>query len=187
MPIQLPATSLEEFLSKRNTETKNVLYNISVVNARLSAAIAKALNLQKVVIEDISEKINKISAINVEINSYKPNSVETPPKPKLLGKDAKDALRILESMKALGVTDIAGFEDKLKQAANNTQPSVLDSDIQLWSQKLTSLSESLSSKTQQETLRIQTFTGRYTQATDQSTNVTQKDGQSKNTIINNLR
>ena len=44
-------TSLETFLSKENTNTKNVLYNISVVNARLSVAIAKALNLQKNVVE----------------------------------------------------------------------------------------------------------------------------------------
>jgi hypothetical protein len=40
-----------------------------VVNARLSVALAKALNLQKNVVEDISEKISQISSLNVKINS----------------------------------------------------------------------------------------------------------------------
>lgn len=176
-------TSLETFLSKENTNTKNVLYNISVVNARLSVAIAKALNLQKNVVEDISEKISQISSLNVKINSYKPNSVKTPPDPGPFGKTREESLQMLESMQSFGVE---GLDDWIAIAKTKI-PSVKDSDIQLWSQKLNAISESLSSKSQQETLRIQTFTSRYTQATDQSTTVLQKDSQSKNSIISNYR
>jgi hypothetical protein len=176
-------TSLETFLSKENTTTKNVLYNIAVVNARLSIALAKALNLQKNVVEDISEKISQISSLNVKINAFKPNSVKTPPDSGPFGKNREESLQLLESMQSFGVE---GLDDWIAIAKTKI-PSVKDSDIQLWSQKLNAISESLSSKSQQETLRIQTFTSRYTQATDQSTTVLQKDSQSKNSIISNYR
>jgi hypothetical protein len=183
------ALTLEGFLSKENTNTKNVLYNIAVVNARLSNAIAKALNLQKNIVESISEELNRISSLNVEINSYKPNSVANPPRTGPFGKTAAEALRLLEAMKTLNVEGL----DTLIALARGTPstpgaiPQVLDTQIQLWAQKLNAESERLSSKSQQETLRIQTFTSRYTQATDQATNVVQKDGQSKSTIIQNVR
>ena len=174
--------TLEGFLSKENTNTKNVLYNIAVVNARLSNAIAKALNLQKNIVESISEEINRVSQLNVEINELK--SRETNQNTKVnFGKTAAEALRLLEAMKAVGVNDL----DTLIATAKTTIPQASGTDVGLWAQQLGAISEKFSSKSQQETLRIQTFTSRYTQATDQATNVVQKDGQSKSTIIQNFR
>jgi hypothetical protein len=86
-------------------------------------------------------------------------------------------------MKALGVKDL----DTLIETAKTKTPQASGADVGLWAQQLNAVSERLSSKSQQETLRIQTFTSRYTQATDQATNVVQKDGQSKSTIIQNYR
>jgi hypothetical protein len=176
------ALTLEGFLSKENTNTKNVLYNIAVVNARLSNAIAKALNLQKNIVESISEEINRVSQLNVEINALK--SRETNQNTKVnFGKTAAEALRLLEAMKALGVNDL----DTLIATAKTKIPEASGAEVGLWAQQLGAISEKFSSKSQQETLRIQTFTSRYTQATDQATNVVQKDGQSKSTIIQNFR
>jgi len=176
------ALTLEAFLSKENTNTKNVLYNIAVVNARLSNAIAKALNLQKNIVESISEEINRVSQLNVDINALK--SRETNQNTKVnFGKTAAEALQLLEAMKALGVNDL----DALIATAKTTIPQASGADVGLWAQQLAAISERFSSKSQQETLRIQTFTSRYTQATDQATNVVQKDGQSKSTIIQNFR
>jgi hypothetical protein len=176
------AITLEYFLSKENTNTKNVLYNIAVVNARLSNAIAKALNLQKNIVESISEEINRVSQLNVDINALK--SRETNQNTKVnFGKTAAEALQLLEAMKALGVKDL----DTLIATAKTTIPQASGADVGLWAQQLGAISEKFSSKSQQETLRIQTFTSRYTQATDQATNVVQKDGQSKSTIIQNFR
>lgn len=174
--------TLEGFLSKENTNTKNILYNIAVVNARLSNAIAKALNLQKNIVESISEEINRISQLNVEINALKSRDTNQNTKVNF-GKTAAEALRLLEAMKALGVNDL----DTLIATAKTTIPQASGADVGLWAQQLGAISEKFSSKSQQETLRIQTFTSRYTQATDQATNVVQKDGQSKSTIIQNFR
>jgi cell division GTPase FtsZ len=177
------ALTLELYLSKENTNTKNVLYNISVVNARLSNAIAKALNLQKNVVESISEEINRVSQLNVDINALK--SRETDQNKKVnFGKTPAEALQLLEAMKAL---DVNNLDALIATAKGGGIPQVGGSDVGLWAQQLNAVSERLSSKSQQETLRIQTFTSRYTQATDQATNVVQKDGQSKSTIIQNFR
>lgn len=176
---------LEKFLDPKNINTKNVMYNIAVVNARLSNAIARALNLQKTIVESISEEINRISLLNVEINSYKVNDPKDPSKRGSFGKTAAESLRMLEALKAYGVKDL---DTKIELARKGTEiPTIIDSDLQLWSQQLNAKSENFSSKSQQETLRIQTFTSRYTQATDHATNVLQKDGQSKSAIITNLR
>lgn len=177
------ALTLEGFLSKENTNTKNVLYNIAVVNARLSNAIAKALNLQKNIVESISEEINRVSQLNVDINALKSRDTNQNT-PINFGKTAAEALQLLEAMKALGVKDL---DAKIAEAKKGTIPQATGTEVGLWAQQLGAVSERFSSKSQQETLRIQTFTSRYTQATDQATNVVQKDGQSKSTIIQNFR
>ena len=87
-------------------------------------------------------------------------------------------------MKEFGVDDI---DQAIKDSLANKVIRYNDAAIQLFAQKLSAESERRSSKSQQETLRIQTFTSRYTQATDKATNVIQKDGQSKSTIIQNYR
>jgi hypothetical protein len=181
------ALTLEAFLSKENTNTKNVLYNIAVVNARLSNAIAKALNLQKNIVESISEEINRISALNVEINRFKPNS--TKGESKKFGNTTQEAAQLLQAMKKFGVngSTARNIDEDIRKSLAGQEISYNDNEIQLFAQELSAASEKLSSKSQQETLRIQTFTSRYTQATDQATNVVQKDGQSKSTIIQNFR
>jgi hypothetical protein len=132
--------TLEGFLSKENTNTKNVLYNIAVVNARLSNAIAKALNLQKNVVESISEEINRISSLNVEINSYKPNSIASKPETAPFGKTPADAVRLLEALKALDAPDIDKFLESARGTASKPGVRVvtvatgtLNSNLQVWS------------------------------------------------------
>jgi hypothetical protein len=177
------ALTLEDFLSKENTNTKNVLYSIAVVNARLSNAIAKALNLQKNIVESISQEINRVSQLNVDINTQKSTAVDANAG-KPFGKTPAESLQLLEAMKAFGIKDL---DARIAEAKKGTIPQVSANTVQLWAQELNAVSERLSSKSQQETLRIQTFTSRYTQATDQATNVVQRDGQSKSTIIQNFR
>lgn len=179
-----PANTLESFLSESNSNTKNPLYNIAVVNARLSVAIAKALNMQKSIVESIAEEINQISSLNVEINQYKPNSTDPNGGVKKFGKTAAEALSMLLRMERYGVKDL---ENYIRDARAGKLSDVTDNQIQLWSTKLNATSETLTSRSQQETLRMQTFTSRYTQASDQATNILQRDLQSKNSITNNIR
>ena len=158
-----------------------------MVNARLANSLARSLNLQKLTVEDISEHINKISNLIERINLYKTTKTEADAK-EFLGKDAADALEILNLLELEGVDKTR--LDVLRKELNtdtNTRPSVSVNDIAGWTSRLQGQSESLSNKSSQEQLRLQTFTNRYTQSSDQSSTALQKLLQSIETIRPNLR
>ena len=177
--------TVKEWLASSNTDSP--LHNLAVVNARLANSLARSLNLQKLTVEDISEHINKISNLIERINLYKTTKTEADAK-ELLGKDAADALEILNLLELEGVDKTR--LDVLRKELNtdtNTRPSVSVNDIAGWTSRLQGQSESLSNKSSQEQLRLQTFTNRYTQSSDQSSTALQKLLQSIETIRPNLR
>lgn len=173
------ASSVSQWMNSSNTA--NPLHNLAVVAARLANALARALNLQKLVIEDISNDINRLSDLSTRLTVFKSTEPENKTKP--LGNSISDAQDILDRLKAEGVT-----EPPLPTGAEAFQTKGVSSDtIGIWEQKLTALRENLTNKSSQESLRLQTFTNRYNQSNDQASSVLQKDAQSKGTVITNFR
>lgn len=179
-------TTLTEFLA--SDDTLDPLHNLAVVNAQLTIALARSLNLQKLVVQEITDHINRVSELKVRINRFKSSSPTE--KDKAFGETKEDALEILNFLKAEGVKDLQPYFDKLAIDSSG-KPTVAitanSDDIGAWELKLQSVSESLSNKSQQESLRLQTFTNRYTQASDQASTLLQKSAQSKSTISPNFR
>jgi hypothetical protein len=177
---------LAAFLASDNT--LDPLHNLAVVDAQLTIALARSLNLQKGVVQEITDHINRVSELKVRINRFK--STSTTEKDKPFGENKEDALAILNLLKAEGVKDLQPYFDKL-QISSDGKPTVAitanSDDIGGWELALQSVSESLSNKSQQESLRLQTFTNRYTQASDQASTLLQKSAQSKSTISPNFR
>jgi hypothetical protein len=169
-------------------DTLDPLHNLAVVDAQLTIALARSLNLQKGVVQEITDHINRVSELKVRINRFK--STSTTEKEKSFGENKEDALAILNLLKAEGVKDLQPYFDKLKIDSLG-RPTVAitanSDDIGGWDLALTSVSESLSNQSQQESLRLQTFTNRYTQASDQASSLLQKSAQSKSTISPNFR
>lgn len=179
-------TSLAEFLA--SDDTLDPLHNLAVVDAQLTIALARSLNLQKLVVQEITNHINRVSELKVSINRWK--STSTTEKNADFGENKEDALRILNLLKAEGVKDLQPYFDNLKIDASGKPTVVITAnsdDISKWELALQGVSESLSNQSQQESLRLQTFTNRYTQASDQASTLLQKSAQSKSTISPNFR
>lgn len=179
-------TSLAEFLA--SDDTLDPLHNLAVVDAQLTIALARSLNLQKLVVQEITNHINRVSELKVSINRWK--STSTTEKNAAFGENKEDALRILNLLKAEGVKDLQPYFDNLKIDASGKPTVVITAnsdDISKWELALQGVSESLSNQSQQESLRLQTFTNRYTQASDQASTLLQKSAQSKSTISPNFR
>lgn len=179
-------TTLAEFLA--SDDTLDPLHNLAVVDAQLTIALARSLNLQKLVVQEITDHINRVSELKVRINRFK--STSTTDKNKTFGETKEDALEILNLLKAEGVKDLQPYFDNLKIDSSGKPTVVITAnsdDIGAWELKLQSVSESLSNQSQQESLRLQTFTNRYTQASDQASTLLQKSAQSKSTISPNFR
>lgn len=178
---------LAAFLASDNT--LDPLHNLAVVDAQLTIALARSLNLQKGVVQEITNHINVVSDLKVRINGFK--STEPTVKNAKFGKTAADAFAILNLLKAEGCEKLDQYYAKLEivnGVPKETGPiDVSSDDISEWDLKLTAVSESLSNKSQQESLRLQTFTNRYTQASDQASSLLQKSAQSKSTISPNFR
>jgi arsenate reductase-like glutaredoxin family protein len=177
-PVAQPVApkTVDEWLADSNTE--NVLINITVVSVKLANALARALNLQKATVEDIGNEINKISDLNVRVSAFKPTST-TPTDTKKLGKSVEEATEIINLLKAAGVEVNITPADAFNKG-------VTANDISLWTQKLNATSDTLSNKSSQETLRLQTFTNRYTQSSDQASTLIQKNAQSLGNISRNI-
>lgn len=179
--------SLAKFLASDNT--LDPLHNLAVVDAQLTIALARSLNLQKGVVQEITNHINAVSDLNVRVNRYKSTSTtraDTLP----LGENPEDAKAILDLLKSEGVKDLDKFYTALaidSSGKPTVRPPVNQDEVAQWQMKLSSVSESLSNQSQQESLRLQTFTNRYTQASDQATTLLQKSAQSKSTISPNFR
>ena len=183
--------TLAEFLA--SDDTLDPLHNLAVVDAQLTIALARSLNLQKLVVQEITDHINRVSDLKVRINRYK--STDPANKDAKFGDSKEDALALLDLLKAEGVPlegaqGLKTYYDKLKIDANGKPTVAITAnadDIGGWDIKLQSVSESLSNQSQQESLRLQTFTNRYTQASDQASTLLQKSAQSKSTVAANLR
>jgi len=166
-------------------DTLDPLHNLAVVDAQLTIALARSLNLQKGVVQEITDHINRVSELNVRLLKYKTTETDRL-KTLALGDSLEDAKAILDALKSEKVKDLDIFYASLNQNPS-VQPQVKAETIQLWQSQLQTVSESLSNQSQQESLRLQTFTNRYTQASDQATTLLQKSAQSKSTISPNFR
>ena len=167
--------TVDEWLQNSNTD--NVLINISIVSVKLANALARALNLQKSTVEDIGNEINKVSDLNVRVTKFKPTAPE-PNATLKFGKDLAEATEMIALLKAAGV--------EVKKTPAEAHAGVTANDISLWTQALNAKSENLSNKSSQETLRLQTFTNRYTQSSDQASTLIQKNAQSLGNITRNI-
>ncbi len=169
----------------RQSNSPNVLSNIARVNALTATVMAEVLNLQKLVTEEVAAKIDKIGKLNVRIKSFS-NATDTKPDAKVtIGTSAADALDLLTQLKAVGVSNLDAHIATIK--STGTAFVTNNQFIANISLELQTIGESQQNIAQQESLRLQSMTNRYTQANDQASAVIQKDGQSKGTVTNNLR
>lgn len=179
--------TLATFLA--SDDTIDPLHNLAIVDAQLTIALAKSLNLQKGIVQEITNHINAVSDLNVRVNRYKSTST-TRTDTLDLGETPDDAKVILDLLTSEGVKDLEKFYTALaidSSGKPTARPKVTQDDVGQWQMQLSAVSESLSNKSQQESLRLQTFTNRYTQASDQATTILQKNAQSKSTISPNFR
>lgn len=179
-------------------DSLNVMNNLAVANARLASAIATALKDQKDVVQEVANMIEAVSTLKNKLISYKPTNPDLSvpvsmidPPSKATEKD-KAAIRDLYNQ-LIGWVG-ADLKDDIKSKftdafspTGNGIPVLRGIDYANIEAALTTRSESLSTKSSQESLRLQTLTSRYTQANEQATTVQQKDAQNKTNITNNLR
>ncbi len=176
---------LQDWLNSDNTA--DVMHNLGVVYARLSSVLAEILNLQKDIVSEVSERIKKISELMNEIRSIRfAAPTDTNPNPSApLGRTKEDSLRILRAMKAFGIPNLDADIAAAEKASGPLTVGKIWADSMIPS--LQGVSESESNRSNQEGLRLQTFTSRYTQSGEQSSTAQQKKGQSVGTVINNMR
>ncbi len=193
MPVT-PVAPIDIETWMNDSNTSNPLSNLARVSAKAAAVLGTLVNLQKLVVEEIAKKIEKIGNLNLKVKSFTNAADSKPDAVAFLGVTAAESLDVLTQMKALGVKDvridfwIAAL--KANMAANPpvvTPLQITNADISNFSLALQTISESEQNKSQQESLRLQTLTNRYTQSNDQASSVIQKDGQNKGTVTNNLR
>ncbi len=183
MPAPVTPQALDDWLKSSNTP--NVMHNIAVINANLSSVYAEILNLQKDVVSEVSERLKKISELTNEIRAVKLDDSASPNGKGPLGRTKEDTLRILTSLKNFGIPNI---DEKIAEANKETGPlTVLKAWIDTVVPSLQGVSESESNRSQQEGLRLQTFTSRYTQSAEGAQAAMQKSAQNLATLINNFR
>lgn len=175
--------SVDEWLYLGGNST-NVLNNLAIANARLANAIAKSLNNQKNLVEEVANIIELVANLKTDIDSFKPIDNDTPSN---LGKTIEEARSLVQRLKAQ-VELPQAQKEKIENALNTNKIPQLDSrDYNVLSTVLMTRTETLTTISQQESLRLQTLTSRYTQANDQAGTVQQKDAQSKDRASANLR
>ncbi len=167
-----------------STDSPNPLNNIAAVNALLAHVLAETLNLQKVSVERVTKLIEQLNDLKSDLEKYRPASIDAEGK---LGTTYEEAVNLVKRLKASGVEISAVDQAAIDTAfATKSVPTLKGSAWTKWSTALQGRSESLSAQSEQETLRLQTFTNRYTQATDQASNTLQKDQQSRANINRNI-
>ncbi len=169
----------------RQSNSSNVLSNLARVNALTASVMGELVNLQKLVVEEVAAKIKQIGDLNVRIKKFANATDSKPDAGVTVGTSAADALDLLTQLKAVGVSNLDSYITAVKTAG--TALSTNNQFISNVSLELQTLGESQQNISQQESLRLQTMTNRYTQANDQASTVIQKDGQSKGTVTSNLR
>lgn len=166
--------------------SSNVLNNLAIANARLANAIAKALNNQKNLVEEVANIIEAVANLKTDIDGFKPLKPD-PEADSDLGKNIEEARSLYQRLKAQ--IDIPKTQkEKIERSLNeNKIPELGNQDYTILSTVLMTRTESLTTVSQQESLRLQTLTSRYTQSNDQAGTVQQKDAQSKERASSNLR
>jgi hypothetical protein len=175
--------SVDEWLYLGGNST-NVLNNLAIANARLANAIAKSINNQRNLVEEVANTLEVVANLKTDIDGFKP--VESD-KPSNLGKTIEEARSLVQRLKAQVELPQAQKEKIENDLNTNKIPSLDNKDYQILSTVLMTRTETLTTISQQESLRLQTLTSRYTQANDQAGTVQQKDAQSKDRASANLR
>lgn len=167
-----------------STNSNNPLSNVAAINALLAHVLADSLNLQKSAVEQVTKLIEKTNDLKTDLEKYRPPSLTETGKLAGTLDEAKDIVRRLEEMEI----DITAEDQKVidDAFAQNKIPELKGKVWDKWSIALQGRSETLSAQSEQETLRLQTFTNRYTQANDQASTVMQKDLQSRGNINRNI-
>ncbi len=173
----------------RESNTANPLSNLARVNALMASVMGELVNKQKLVVEEVAAKIKKIGELNTRVKALASITDSKPDAQISFGTSPQDSLDLLKQLRAVGVKGLDGFilqVETIYIPQGKALPAINQfvSNISL---ELQNLSESQQNLSQQESLRLQTLTNRYTQATDQASSVLQKDGQNKGTVTNNLR
>jgi DNA repair exonuclease SbcCD ATPase subunit len=169
-------------------DSLNVMNNLAVANARLANAIATALNEQKEVVQEVADMIDAVSTLKNDISVFKSTKSNLDETSKL-GTSAEDARKLYNRLVALVGSLPTALQADIDKAFKdgNGWPSLSINTFQQIDAALQTRSQSLSSTSSQESLRLQTLTSRYTQANEQATTVQQKDAQNKTNVTNNLR
>jgi hypothetical protein len=166
-------------------DSLNVLNNLVVANIRAANAVARTLNNQKDLVNEITDMIDVVSDLKNDLDSLKPANPDLPGK---LGKTVEEARKIYDRLKAQ--IDLKPEQKEKIEKAFATQggiPELDNKDYQIISQQLQARIQTLTTNSQQETSRLQTLTTRYTQASDQATSIQTKDAQSKDKVTSNFR
>ncbi len=165
----------------------NVLNNLAVANGRLANAIATALNNQKSLVEDVADTIDVVAQLKIDIDRFKPVNTSNFEAKSGLGATIDEARSLYSRL--IAQIDLKDSQKNLitTALAKGEIPQLMANDYQIIGTQLQTRSESMTTVSQQESVRLQTLTSRYTQANEQATTVQQKDSQSKGGVANNLR
>lgn len=169
-------------------DSLNVMNNLAVANARLANAIATALNEQKEVVQEVADMIDAVSTLKNDVDRFKSTKSDLAELVDF-GSTPEEAHELY--MRLIAQIDLKPEQksqfDKAFSSLPWKKPQLNGKDFQIIDQQLQTRSESLSTTSSQESLRLQTLTSRYTQANEQATTVQQKDSQNKTNVTNNLR
>jgi hypothetical protein len=168
-------------------ESPNVLNNLVVANLRLANAIARALNNQKDLVNEITNVVDVVTDLKTDLDALKPADPNFASKSKI-GKTVEEAKKFYERLTAqieLKPEQKKKIEDAFKQPGGI--PELDNKDYQIISQQLQARVQTLTTNSQTESSRLQTLTSRYTQASDQASSTQTKDAQSKDKTVSNFR
>ena len=130
--------------------------------------------------------IEVVANLKTDIDGFKPANPDFSQTSKL-GKTIEEARSLVQRLKAQ-VELPQAQKEKIENSLNKNEIPELDNkDYNILSTVLMTRTETLTTISQQESLRLQTLTSRYTQANDQAGTVQQKDAQSKDRASANLR
>ena len=167
--------SIESWM--RENDTANPLQNLARVNALMASVMGGLVNQQKLVVEEVAAKIKLIGELNARVKALANLTDSKPDAAVSFGTSPQDSLDLLKQLRQVGVKGMDIWITQVEMIyilqgkalpANNQFVSNIALELQ-------NLSESQQNVSQQESLRLQTMTNRYTQATDQASAVIQKE------------
>jgi hypothetical protein len=169
-------------------DSPNVLNNLVVANLRLANAIARALNNQKDLVNEITDMIDVVTDLKTDLDAVRPADPSSPDKESQIGKTVEEARRLYDRLIAqidLKPAQKKKFEDDFAKPGGI--PELSTTDHQIISQQLQARIQTITTNSQTESSRLQTLTSRYTQASDQASSTLTKDAQSKDKTVSNFR